>query len=205
MEQDGMSLAMGFRNSIDKSMPLGICAGVTVFVCDNLALSGDFIKFRKHTSGLTDESLQAISMDAVGQVIEKMEIYRTSINDLKNMPVIEGPVRNRFALRDYPEIMDDPMDFGLLHTTTFKALMFDMSVTYNIFPITKIDNFISAFKDEAVHATSNEHYQVNSWYVVFNAVTRMAKRETTFNVAKMTAATERMIRKEARVQIGGIA
>ena len=38
---------IGFRNSINKSMALGITAGTRVFVCDNMAFSGSFIQFRK--------------------------------------------------------------------------------------------------------------------------------------------------------------
>jgi hypothetical protein len=32
----GVHLAVGIRNSTDKSFPLGFCAGSRVFVCDNL-------------------------------------------------------------------------------------------------------------------------------------------------------------------------
>ncbi len=41
--------SVGFRNSHDKSMVAGICAGARVFVGDNLAFSGDFAEKRKHT------------------------------------------------------------------------------------------------------------------------------------------------------------
>jgi hypothetical protein len=34
---EGVSLSVGVRNSIDKTFPLGFCAGSRVFVCDNLA------------------------------------------------------------------------------------------------------------------------------------------------------------------------
>ena len=45
--------AMGLRTSNDRSMSIQICAGVSVFVCDNLVFRGDLIALnRKHTSGL---------------------------------------------------------------------------------------------------------------------------------------------------------
>lgn len=44
---------MGFRNSNDRTWAAGIVAGSRVFVCDNLAFSGDFFCLRKkHTPGL---------------------------------------------------------------------------------------------------------------------------------------------------------
>src|SRR5439155_222254 len=45
--------ALRFRTSNNKSISLQICAGLSVFVCDNLAFRGDLIALkRKHTSGL---------------------------------------------------------------------------------------------------------------------------------------------------------
>ena len=45
----GVSLAVGIRNSTDKSLPLGFCAGSRVFVCDNLAFRSELLVHRKHT------------------------------------------------------------------------------------------------------------------------------------------------------------
>jgi hypothetical protein len=45
----GVALAVGIRNSTDKTFPLGFCAGNRVFVCDNLAFSAELLVRRKHT------------------------------------------------------------------------------------------------------------------------------------------------------------
>lgn len=44
------ALIVGIRNSHDKAFPAGLCAGNQVFVCDNLAFSGEIKVARKHTS-----------------------------------------------------------------------------------------------------------------------------------------------------------
>lgn len=46
---EGVSLAVGVRNSVDKSFPLGFAAGSRVFVCDNLAFRSELLVRRKHT------------------------------------------------------------------------------------------------------------------------------------------------------------
>ena len=46
---EGVSLAVGIRNSVDKSFPLGFCAGSRVFCCDNLAFRSELLVRRKHT------------------------------------------------------------------------------------------------------------------------------------------------------------
>jgi hypothetical protein len=46
---EGVSLAVGVRNSIDKSLPIGFCAGHRTFVCDNLSFRSEVVIARKHT------------------------------------------------------------------------------------------------------------------------------------------------------------
>ena len=45
----GVNLAVGIRNSTDKSLPLGFVAGARVFVCDNMAFRSELLVSRKHT------------------------------------------------------------------------------------------------------------------------------------------------------------
>ena len=52
---EGMGLAVGFRNSYDKSMSAGFAIGGRVFVCDNLALAGELVVMRRHTGGIIEE------------------------------------------------------------------------------------------------------------------------------------------------------
>jgi hypothetical protein len=50
-----VSFAVGLRNSIDKTLPAGICFGARVFVCDNLAFSGEVAIARRHTKNIVGE------------------------------------------------------------------------------------------------------------------------------------------------------
>ena len=49
---DEMGLSIGFRNSYDKSLAIGLAMGASIFVCDNLAFTGDVTSFRKHTANV---------------------------------------------------------------------------------------------------------------------------------------------------------
>lgn len=46
---EGVTLAVGIRNSTDKSFPMGFCAGSRVFVCENLSFRSELLVTRKHT------------------------------------------------------------------------------------------------------------------------------------------------------------
>jgi hypothetical protein len=58
---DGSSLAVGIRNSTDKSFPIGWCCGQRVFVCDNLAFTSEIVIAKKHTRFGQERYLEALS------------------------------------------------------------------------------------------------------------------------------------------------
>jgi hypothetical protein len=78
---------IGVRNSVNKTLKVGITAGTRVFVCDNMAFSGDFIRFRKHTGGLDLEELQELSNDAVKQMDIKLLGFEKWQSTLKDYPL----------------------------------------------------------------------------------------------------------------------
>jgi hypothetical protein len=51
-EHPEMGLSIAFRNAYDKSMAVGIAIGNSVFICDNLALTGTITIMRKHTQNV---------------------------------------------------------------------------------------------------------------------------------------------------------
>ena len=54
-ENNSMSRSIGFRNSYNKTLPVGVCGGANVTVCSNLMFVGDVIKMRKHTQNVGDD------------------------------------------------------------------------------------------------------------------------------------------------------
>lgn len=54
-EDFGYGAAVGFRSSYNKTLPVGLSGGSDVFVCDNLAFSGSFTLFRRHTPLLLED------------------------------------------------------------------------------------------------------------------------------------------------------
>lgn len=63
------ALVVGLRNSHDKTFPAGLACGSGVFVCDNLAFSGEVRLSRKHTSGIRRDLPRLVSA-AVGRLGE---------------------------------------------------------------------------------------------------------------------------------------
>lgn len=48
-EAEVMKRVVGFRNSYNKTLPIGLVAGASIVVCSNLMFSGEILRLRKHT------------------------------------------------------------------------------------------------------------------------------------------------------------
>lgn len=83
VEESGVRVALGLRNSHDKSFSLGLTLGRRVMVCDNLALWGDYAPvMRKHTKHVAIEAILAVAVDEVQRNFEPMrrqiEFFRSA-------------------------------------------------------------------------------------------------------------------------------
>ncbi len=68
-----MARCLGFRNSHDKSLALGLTVGFSVLVCDNLCFGGETTIHRKHTSGIEIDRLVPSAFDALDIQYEVLE------------------------------------------------------------------------------------------------------------------------------------
>jgi len=115
-----MGMCVGFRNSYDKSMAAGVVIGARVFICDNLAFSGDIQIMRKHTKNVKDDLIQDI-IQALYKSVNNFEDIQTfaanyahvEINDnqaykmiglLQGMGIITSTIANEaFRQWDHPK------------------------------------------------------------------------------------------------------
>lgn len=64
-----VGLSVGWRNSLNKQLPVTVTVGSRVFVCDNLCLSGELYLKRRHTKNVMDDLPWMIAR-AFGQIAE---------------------------------------------------------------------------------------------------------------------------------------
>ncbi|MGB8509846.1 MAG: DUF932 domain-containing protein [Pyrinomonadaceae bacterium] len=70
----GVRFAIGLRNANDRSMRLGMVAGYRVFVCDNMALSGDFKPLlAKHSKHFDLVDSLSIGVDRIQRNFEPLK------------------------------------------------------------------------------------------------------------------------------------
>ena len=166
-EFSGCRFSIGLRNSNDKSMRLALTAGYRVFVCDNMAFSGDFDPLsHKHTKNL--ELSDAISIavdrihrtfdpisDQVGRMREmtlpdeavKLLIYRAFMDKrIKGMPKHLMSVVHKYYFKPEHEAFTPRTLWSLSNafTSAFKKL-----TPLKQFEVTaRLGNFLSEAEEE---------------------------------------------------------
>ncbi len=162
---DGSCYSLGFRNAIDKSMLIGIVGGHRVFNCDNLSLTGTYLSFHKHTSGLDERRLQQMATKALEGAWIEMEKLEGWINSLAGYEINDAQ---------------------------FKAITYDL-MSNGVFSPSQFKNFHQAHDEERgpkVHSIDFSGRNLSKWYdkgtnlhTVHGACTRMMRGASLFNVA----------------------
>ncbi len=142
-EFQGVRFAIGLRNANDKSMRLGMVAGYRVFVCDNMALGGDFkpmlAKHTKHFDLVESVSLGVDRIQrgfpALRETIDEMRvrelttdegrsiIYRAFMENRFPVKLMKAVHREFFIAPSYDEFKQPTMwSLSNAFTTAFKEL-----------------------------------------------------------------------------------
>jgi hypothetical protein len=107
---DGMA-ALGLRTANNRTMSIQICAGLSVFVCDNMVFRGDLIALnRKHTAGLhlrTEMNHAVLRFrDHFGRLTEEIASLKDrNLSDTDAKAVIHDVfVRGIMPIRLLPEV-----------------------------------------------------------------------------------------------------
>jgi len=87
-EQD---MNIGFRNSYDKSMQIGMVAGSRVIVCSNMMFSGDFKSVHMHNAGIKDELEKIVTLTVDSLEVNFKQIQKDT-KKLKSVKVNKSKI-----------------------------------------------------------------------------------------------------------------
>lgn len=90
---------VGLRNSHDKTFPIGISFGSRVFVCDNLAFSGDTVIKRRHTIN-AKRDLPSIVAGVVEPLMES-RLRQNKIIDLYQNTAVDDAMADHAIMQMY--------------------------------------------------------------------------------------------------------
>lgn len=79
---------LGLRNSHDRSFPAGFVVGSRVFICDNLAFSGEIVIARRHTRFIVRD-LPRLVLDGVSQLTQRWHSQEVRYDRYRQTPVAD--------------------------------------------------------------------------------------------------------------------
>lgn len=85
-----MTRCLGFRNSHDKTLALGLTVGVRILVCDNLCFGGETTVHHKHTSCL---DVAALIPDAFEKLTDQFAKLEENIDVMKGQQITVDEAR----------------------------------------------------------------------------------------------------------------
>lgn len=97
-DADDFGLVIGLRNSHDKSFPAALALGSRVFVCDNLAFSGEVKLSRKHTTHIWRD-LPGLVERAVGRLADLRNLQTRRINTYKAAALTDERIVHDLVVR----------------------------------------------------------------------------------------------------------
>jgi len=112
---EGVNLAVGIRNSVDKSFPIAFCCGERVFVCDNLAFSSEIVVSKKHTRFGGVRFTEGIARAVVGlrqyqtAAAERIERFQKAVLsvDQANSVILQAYERGILGARVLPRVIHE--------------------------------------------------------------------------------------------------
>ena len=107
------ALVVGLRNSHDQSYPAGLVVGSGVFICDNLAFSGEIKFARKHTRHISRDLPQLVQA-AIGRLGEMRHQQDERIAAYKS---------KRLSDRDAHHLLIQMIDSGSIPITRLPAAL----------------------------------------------------------------------------------
>lgn len=94
------SRCLGFRNSHDRSIALGITVGLSVCVCDNMVFGGELTIQRRHTKGICIEELIPeafanldVQYTQLEEDVERLKANKVNINQARIICVKAAEIR----------------------------------------------------------------------------------------------------------------
>ena len=92
-----LGLSIGFRNSYDRSLSVGIAVGASVFVCDNLMLTGDLTVLRKHTSNVHAD-IDSLALSAIYRSRSAFNQIKEDSETMKQVPMSDDEAYRTIGL-----------------------------------------------------------------------------------------------------------
>lgn len=155
-EQD---MQIGFRNSYDKSMQVGIVTGSRVIVCSNMMFRGDFRAMQMH-SGEVLPAVKKLVVDGVDSLEKNYLIIQDDSEKLKSVRVDEKQIAHILGELFYTQSIITTTQLGIIRKELDLKENFSDETLWDIY-----NHTTEALKKSAVSDIISDHIKVHEYYL----------------------------------------
>jgi hypothetical protein len=156
---DDIDMSLGFRNSYDKSMQIGMVGGGNVIVCSNGMFKGDIRKMHMHYGNVKQE-IESMAAEVVGTLDKHFKSLRKDSKKLQEVKIDETVIAHVLGELFYQQ------DF--LTTTQLKVIKDELELLKNFGKETMWDLYnhtTEALKKSPVVSYVQDHIQAHDFYM----------------------------------------
>lgn len=145
---------LAIRNSLDRSMSVGMAIGSSVFACDNLALSGDIAVIRRHTPHLLRDLTWMIS-ESIGKLTLAFDAQNARYGAYKAF-ALDDPMAHDTIIRLF--------DAGVINLTDIRRLLEQWRKPKHVeFESRNAWSLFNGVTEVLKNADSKGNYRPNIW------------------------------------------
>lgn len=126
------TITLGFRNSYDKSLAVGLCAGQQVIVCSNLMFTGDIVTVRKHTQNVMID-LENLIVDLVMSADSIQENADYDIEKLKSVEITNNDAAQYLGEAFINEEVLTPTQLSVAKREWFNSVTFPERTAWSLY------------------------------------------------------------------------
>jgi len=154
-------LMLGFRNSYDKSLSVGVCFGSKVFVCSNLV----FTAYTDET-GITGNAFHRHTNPVSYRFVNRLEMALGQFSKFKEF-------QNKF----YGRLFDTEINENRAYATIVRAVRADVIPNADVIKVAQTwDNQVREPLDNEIAVNWHEEFQPRTAWSLFNCFTENHKK-----------------------------
>lgn len=151
---NAVSMAVGVRNSTDKTFSAGVSIGSHVFVCDNMAFVGDRVIRRRHTTNIEEDLASKID-EAFGGAVDEFDLLAKDYANWKKQDLLG-------------EFSEDP---DVLNHWVY-GLAVEAAKVYDVMPFADIPKVLDCWEN-----TGYKAFKPRTTWSLYNAFTTPMKEK----------------------------
>lgn len=156
---DEQDLNLGFRNSYDKSMQLGLVAGSRVIVCSNMMFSGDFKSVHMHKEGIKEE-LEKIVAASIGSLGKNFKQIQKDSKKLKSVKVDKNKIAEILGTMFLHESMITTTQLAIIKEELELQTNFKDETMWDIY-----NHTTEALKKSPVNQLVDDHIKAHEFFM----------------------------------------